>query len=32
MRNLSLDIENKHYKRPPKEVNTEKISILADRA
>ena len=32
MRKLILNIENKHYKRPPKEVNTDKISLLADIA
>ena len=32
MRQLILNIANKHYKRPPKEVNTEKISLLADIA
>ena len=32
MRKLILNIENKYYKRPPKEVNTDKISLLADIA
>ena len=32
MRKLILNIENKHYKRPPKEVTTEKISLLAEIA